>query len=129
MPLNRELSMDNWAFFDADDMEITRGWQGTDEQARASAREFSTRTRGAVTYCTEAECSRAEAAEETPRCRRVHTSMAKLLVMADSPLVSDAELEERADRAYGSGWITSDEHASLMDRIEMSRESQAREVG
>ncbi len=45
--------MESWAFFDGNGNEITRGWQGTEGQARKLARRWATERDVAVEFVAE----------------------------------------------------------------------------
>lgn len=47
--------MKSWGFADSNGDEITRGWQGRDEHARALAQRFADERGSAVDYWDEAE--------------------------------------------------------------------------
>lgn len=52
--------MDNWAFFTVDGNEVTRGWQGTEEQARKLARRKANELGKAIEFFPESESATAE---------------------------------------------------------------------
>ena len=45
--------MESWAFFSGDGNELTRGWQGTEGQARKRAKAFAADTGDAVEFVAE----------------------------------------------------------------------------
>ena len=47
------MSIDNWAFFDGNGDSITRGWQGTEEQARRQAQAWANERGIAVEFIAE----------------------------------------------------------------------------
>lgn len=53
--------MNSWAFFDGNGTEITRGWQGHEDQARTFAQRHANAHGISVEFVTEAELARAKA--------------------------------------------------------------------
>lgn len=52
--------MTSWAFFTGDGNELTRGWQGTEEQARKLAQRKANETGATVEFQAESELLRPE---------------------------------------------------------------------
>jgi hypothetical protein len=56
--------MESWAFFSGDGNELSRGWQGTEGQARKLAKRKATETDDSVEFIAESELVRPDDADD-----------------------------------------------------------------